>query len=59
MTGSKPIVVCNGQTIECDDLKAAQAKAEELAHKHGCDAFILKPIKKVSPKRDVTTTDLE
>ena len=59
LSGSKPVVICSGQSHECKDLAEAQAKAEELAHKHGCDAFILKPIKKVSPKRDVTTTDLE
>lgn len=59
MCGSKPVVICNGQSTECKDLTEAQSKAEELAHKHGCDAFILKPIKKVAPKRDVTTTDLE
>ncbi len=52
VTGDKPIVVCNGITEECKDLDAAQAKAEELAHKHGANAFILKP------KRDVVTTDL-
>jgi hypothetical protein len=59
LSGNKPIVVCNGQSVECKDLAEAQAKAEELAHKHGCDAFVLKPVKKVAPKRDVVTTELE
>lgn len=59
MTGSKPIVVCNGQHQEAKDLGDAQAIAERLAHQHQADAYILKPVKKVAPKRDVVTTDLE
>ena len=57
--GDKPEVVCNGWSYECDTLKEAQAKAAELAHTHSADAYILKPIRKVSPKRDVITTNLE
>lgn len=59
MSGNKPIVVCNGQATEAKDLTEAQALAERLAHQHQADAYILKPVKKVAPKRDVVTTDLE
>lgn len=59
MSGNKPIVVCNGQAQEAKDLTEAQALAERLAHQHQADAYILKPVKKVAPKRDVVTTDLE
>ncbi len=58
LTGDQPLVICNGSAVACDDLASAQTKAEELAHKHGCDAFILKPVRKVSPKRDVVSVDL-
>ena len=37
----------------------AKAKAAELAHKHQQDAYILKPVIKVAPKRDVVETSLE
>jgi hypothetical protein len=57
-SGNKPIVICAGLVEECKDLDAAQAKAEELAHQKSADAYILKPIKRVAPKRDVVTTDL-
>jgi hypothetical protein len=57
-SGNKPIVICGGQIEECKDLDAAQLKAEELAHQKSADAYILKPIKRVAPKRDVVTTDL-
>lgn len=56
--GDKYAVVCGGQQFDFDKLEEAQAKAEELAHQHNANAFILKPIKKVAPKRDVVTTDL-
>lgn len=59
MSGSKPIVICNGTSTEAKDMADAQAVAERLAHQHQADAYILKPIKKVAPKRDVVTTDLE
>ena len=58
MTGNKPVVICNGQSFECKDMDEAQSKAETLAHQHSADAFILKPIKKIAPKRDTVTTDL-
>lgn len=58
MTGTNPVVICNGQHVECDDLDKAQSKAEQLAHQHNTDAYILRPIKKVAPKRDTVTTDL-
>lgn len=59
--GNRFLVVCNGQVTELAynaTVEQAQDKAEELAHKHQSEAFILKPIRKVAPKRDVTTTDL-
>lgn len=59
MTGSKPLVVCAGLVVECADETHALAVAEEQAHKNQCDAFILRPVKKVAPKRDVVVTDLE
>lgn len=58
VTGNGPVVVCHGTAVQCKDMDEAQAKAESLAHSSGADVFILKPVKKVSPKRDVTTTDL-
>jgi hypothetical protein len=58
MDGSKPIVVCGSTVENADDLDKAQKRAEELAHKQGANAYILKPIKMVVPKRDVVTTDL-
>lgn len=58
MSGNKPIVVCAGCVQEADDMDKAQALAESLAHSKGADAYILKPVKKVAPKRDVVTTDL-
>lgn len=59
MNGNKPLVVCNGRSYEARDLSDAQAQAEELAHKHHTDAYIPKPVTKVSPKRDVITTQLK
>ena len=50
--------VCGSDIKECKDLDEAQSTAESLAHKNSTDAYILKPIKKVAPKRDVVTTDL-
>ncbi len=58
MEGNKPIVICGGMIENCKDLDEAQRKAEELAHKHGANAYILKPVKMVAPKRDVVVTDL-
>ena len=39
-------------------LESATEKAEALAHQHSTEAYILKPVRKVAPKRDVVTTDL-
>lgn len=58
-SGNKPVVICNGQVHEADDLKKAQEKAEQLAHQSQAEAYILKPVKKVAPKREVVTTDIE
>lgn len=59
--GNRYLVVCNGQVHELPaaaTLEAAQEKAEQLAHQHQSEAFILKPVRKVAPKRDVVTVDL-
>lgn len=59
--GNRFLVVCDGKITELPDgatVDNAQNVAEMLAHKHQSEAFILKPIRKVAPKRDVTTTDL-
>lgn len=58
MEGHKPIVVCGTVIENCDDLDKAQKRAEELAHKLGANAYILKPVRMVAPKRDVVTTEL-
>lgn len=57
-SGTKPLVICNGTTTEAKDMNDAQSIAERLAHQHQADAFILKPVTKVSPKREVVTTPL-
>lgn len=57
-SGNKPLVVCNGTTTEAKDLADAQNIAERLAHQHQADVFILKPVTKVSPKREVVTTPI-
>lgn len=57
-TGTKPVVICGSKTIEAKDLDDAQAIAEREAHAQGTDAYVLKPVRKVAPKRDVVTTDL-
>ncbi len=56
--GTKPVVVCGGTLEEANDMDAAQSRAEELAHQKSATAYILKPVKKVSPKREVVTTDI-
>ncbi len=58
MTGDKPIVVCAGKMEEAKTMELAQSAAERLAHQHQADAYILKPVRKVAPKRDVVTTEL-
>lgn len=56
--GTKPVVICRGSVEEAKDMDAAQALAESKAHQMSADAYILKPIRRVAPKRDVVTTDL-
>lgn len=59
--GNRLLIVCNGQVTELPEaatLDLAQSQAESLAHKHQSEAYILKPVRKVAPKRDVVTTDL-
>lgn len=56
--GTKPVVICRGVVEEAKDMDAAQALAESKAHELSADAYILKPVKRVAPKRDVVTTDL-
>jgi hypothetical protein len=58
MDGNKPIVVCGGEAREAKDMEAAQSLAESLAHSKSADAYILKPVRRVAPKRDVVTTEL-
>lgn len=56
--GTKPVVICRDLFEQVETLEAAQTKAEELAHQHNANAYILKPIRKVAPKRDTVSTDL-
>jgi hypothetical protein len=56
--GKRPIVICRGVCEEAKDMEAAQSLAEAKAHEMNADAYILKPVKRVAPKRDVVTTDL-
>jgi hypothetical protein len=59
LTGTKHVVVCNGQSIECDSLKEAQSKAEELAASTQRNAYVLKPISVTKPKRETVTEPIE
>lgn len=56
--GTKPVVVCRGVTTEAKDMDDAQRIAEGEAHTKSADAYILKPVRRISPKREVTSTDL-
>ena len=61
LNNNRILIVANGQVTEMPEdatLKAATEKAEQLAHQFQCEAYILKPVRKVAPKRDVITTDL-
>lgn len=59
MTGTKFVVVCAGSfQSEHDTLDEAQTKAEQLAHQLQADAYVLRPTRKVAPKRDTVTTEL-
>jgi hypothetical protein len=57
-SGNKPLVICGGAITEAKDLDDAQRIAEEQAHNKSANAYILKPVRMVAPKRDVVTTDL-
>ncbi len=60
-SGNRYIVICAGSITELPEgatFEAATEKAESLAHQHQSEAFVLKPVRKVAPKRDVVTTDL-
>ena len=60
-SGTRFVVICNGAAHEMPvdaTLEQATAKAEALAFQHSTEAYILKPVRKVAPKRDVVTTDL-
>lgn len=59
LTGTKHVVVCNGSSVECDSLKEAQAKAEELAASTQRNAYVLKPISVTKPKRETVTEPIE
>lgn len=58
LDGSRPFVVCGGAILDCKDIDAAIAKAEELAYQYNAPAYVLKPVRMVAPKRDVVTTEL-
>lgn len=51
-------MVCGGAILDCKDIDAAIAKAEELAYQYNAPAYVLKPVRMVAPKRDVVTTEL-
>ena len=59
LKGNQYVVVC-GPVFpeEFKELTDAQARAEELAHANSADAYILQPIRRISPKREVVTTNL-
>lgn len=59
VSGKQFVVVCNGRVEYEDDKAKAQATAERLAHANQQDAFILKPISRTAPKRDVVTTEIK
>lgn len=59
ITGKQYVVVCNGRVEYEDDKGKAQATAERLAHANQQDAFILKPVSRTAPKRDVVTTEIK
>jgi hypothetical protein len=63
MHGDRYVVICDGKAHEVNEageagLKQAKENAEALAHKCQSPAYILKPVLKVAPKRDVVTTEL-
>jgi hypothetical protein len=56
--GTKPVVVCRGVVTEAKDMDEAQRVAESEAHAKSADAYILKPVRRVAPKREVVSIDL-
>ena len=56
--GRKPVVVCGGNVTEAKDMVDAQRIAEAEAHRSSADAYILKPVRRVSPQREVVTSEL-
>lgn len=58
VNGKQFIVVSNGFVEYADTRDAANAAAERLAHANQADAYILAPIAKTAPKRDVVTTEI-
>jgi len=56
--GTKPIVICCGGVTEAKDMDEAQRIAESQAHSKSADAYILKPVKRIAPKREVVTVEL-
>lgn len=58
VNGKQFIVVSNGFVENADTREQAQAVAEKLAHANQADAYILAPIARTAPKRDVVTTEI-
>lgn len=57
-TGNRPVVICQGVAYEAANLTEAIALAEDLSHRHHADAYVLKPVKLISPKREFEMKDL-
>lgn len=57
-SGSRPLVICLGVIHEAANLTEAIDLAEDLSHRHHAEAFVLKPIKKISPTHHVEMKDL-
>lgn len=57
-TTSRYATTAAGITYYFDTLEEALASAEASAHTLAQDVFVFEAIKKVSPKREVTVTDL-
>lgn len=58
ITGQQFLVWCSGEVRQCDTKDQAEATAGTLAHQHQSDAFVLAPVLRVAPKRDVVTTPI-
>jgi hypothetical protein len=59
ISGKQFVVVCNGRVEYADDKIKAGEAAERLAHANQQDAFVLAPISRTAPKRDVVTTAIK